>query len=433
MRKFFVLIWVVSLLSGLSLVSAQADAPYLYYYSRMLGGLIIEHPDGSDSRLIGSDVIPPNLTGISGPGWSPSGKYFAAYGFIYDAYTPKTKGAYLIDLAGNPVNNFLSNVTTSWMRWLPTDKDLLLVEGTLTPNLSINQPVSFWIVDPSTEQVTADQDGFSAYHTPPKSQDIFVLLDAEEASPSGTYEASGMYPTVLRNRDTGVAVELPNHSQGTICRSYRWSKREDYLITINGTLLAGGGCGSAVIGITDQAGKLWRELGSCSWDEACADWLPSQVAALPPGQPKPIQLDPVAYKPDDFVGTLYGKEIPDIRLRYDEQGLLDVIDGKSQEILYQLEGQNYLDRPNDLIRDRGVQIAFAYDSQHQLLAVYDDGKRYVTLWSMKTSPDKEILRLNTSGFQLEFTPDGTQLRARNTNAWKIYNVSDILAAAGLSE
>ena len=72
MKKRFGLIIIVGLILSASLVSAQADsnAPYLYYYSRMLGGIIIEHPDGSDSRLIGSDVIPPNLTGIEGPGWS---------------------------------------------------------------------------------------------------------------------------------------------------------------------------------------------------------------------------------------------------------------------------------------------------------------------------------------------------------------------------
>ena len=159
MRKFFMLVCLMSVLLGVSFAAAQKsdNVPYLYYYSRMLGGIIIEHPDGSDSRLIGADVIPPNLTGISGPGWSPSGKYFAGYGFIYDAYYSTTKAAYVLDQAGNTVSKWLSDMNAFGMRWSPTDEDLLLIEGVRAPDMGDHARYrSFWIMDVSTGSILAD-------------------------------------------------------------------------------------------------------------------------------------------------------------------------------------------------------------------------------------------------------------------------------------
>lgn len=49
-------------------INAQDDEepPYLFYYSRILGGLIIERADGTDSRLIAEDVISSGYAGIAG-------------------------------------------------------------------------------------------------------------------------------------------------------------------------------------------------------------------------------------------------------------------------------------------------------------------------------------------------------------------------------
>jgi hypothetical protein len=58
-------------------VRAASDAPYLYYYSREQSAFIVERADGNDRKILahyepkGSDVA------IGGPGWSPSGKWFA--------------------------------------------------------------------------------------------------------------------------------------------------------------------------------------------------------------------------------------------------------------------------------------------------------------------------------------------------------------------
>ena len=142
----------------------------------------------------------------------------------------------------------------------------------------------------------------------------------------------------------------------------------------------------------------------------------------------------MAYEPDTYLESFHGKGFPDIRLNCNKQGLLDVVEAASQTILYQLKPTSTCLTNPIAAGENGVwKIGVGYDPIHKLLAVYDNFKLYTTIWSLRTSPGAPILRLNTYGYRLEFTPDGQQLRARNRSAWKIYNVADILAAAGLSE
>src|SRR5258708_2808839 len=63
-------------------VQAQgADNPYIYYYSGDLNAFVIEHADGTDTRVLGKGLMPiPDAYSsyyMGGPGWSPSGKWFA--------------------------------------------------------------------------------------------------------------------------------------------------------------------------------------------------------------------------------------------------------------------------------------------------------------------------------------------------------------------
>ncbi len=60
MRFAIATLLTIFLLSVTTPTQAQTDTapPYLYYYSRLLGGLIIERADGTDSRRIGMDAFP---------------------------------------------------------------------------------------------------------------------------------------------------------------------------------------------------------------------------------------------------------------------------------------------------------------------------------------------------------------------------------------
>jgi hypothetical protein len=479
-KKFLPLVISLLLLST-TLVSAQQETapPYLYYYSRILGGIIIERADGSDSRLIGADVIPPGMTGLSGPGWSPSGRYFAASGVDYQDYGTAPGAAFVINTNGESQVSWLQFVLYGGpMAWSP-EEDLLLVSGNTIRNTAPYQ-LFFWLTDPKTDTVLAefgvvgygtgdvdwDMDAervvfymnpetftqqylritmhfggmvlkepitraeFEAHYTEPDYDASDPLHDAYGISPSGRYEATGKYPTILRDLTTETEIELPTHSQGTICRAYTWSADEQYIITLDGTLVAGGGCAGAMIGITDTQGQLWRELGGCSWGATCVDWLPSQVDVntLSPGQPQPVQLDPVGYEAADI---LYGYDFPtaEVRILCIDYPMRHIIDAATGDVLFELNDTGSCPyNQNDSFMAGGLGIVTAYDPTHNIWATYGWGVG-VSIWTTCDGVGIRIKRLNSDGYLLEFTPDGQQLRARNVNAWKIYNVQDILDSA----
>lgn len=78
MRSLLVILVIGSfLLMPIPVQGQEAPAPYLYYYSAVHRGFVIERADGTDSRLLAGGAVPPEHNWIEGPGWSPSGEWFA--------------------------------------------------------------------------------------------------------------------------------------------------------------------------------------------------------------------------------------------------------------------------------------------------------------------------------------------------------------------
>jgi hypothetical protein len=478
----FVFLALIVVLGKATILSAQDEAPpYLYYYSRMLGGIIIERADGSDSRIIGEDAIPAGMDGLVGPGWSPSGRYFAAYSISYGDYRSSTGRPYLIDVRGKALisGEYLSRATYD-MKWSPDGSNLLLIVGSRSGAVSPEIETTFWVVDAETGAILVDFGlvyntlrkvtwevksnsiiaySYSELYRPLRYFRTTLQLDgtvikesiserefqartplphlglddgiyyAHAFSPSGTYEAHDKFPSYLRNRLTGEEIELATHSQGTSCRAYRWSADEQYIITLDGTILAGGGCGGSVLGVTDYHGELWRELGGCSWNmPPCVGWLPGQVNVnhLPRGQSQPIQLDPIGFETAELVTYMRDTNF---RFRCGKDHTRYVVDAETNEALFELFDDQHCPSSEGASRSAEfISITFAYDPINQLLATAQ-GYESVSIWFMRNGVGKLIKQLNTYGFELEFTSDGDQLRARNRNAWKIYNVADILNTA----
>lgn len=477
---FLILIVVAS-----SAASAQTDnaPPYLYYYSRLFGGIIVERADGSDSRLIGADVIPPGTSGIGGPGWSPSGNYFAAYG----ASSGDGNGRpYVIDTQGIEVVPWMHTTRSTWlMQWSPTEEDILLV---VASQGAWRRDIFFWVLDiehnrllsefgmnlgglttdvddivwdmpkqritfyvnpseydyerqyrvimqfdgtTSREPVTSEE---YTEHDMPYIVEERDFYDDYEMSPSGLYEVNGWRPALLTNLNTNEAVALPQHTQATsTCRKYLWSADEQHLLTIGGTLVSGGGCSDAVMGVTDSSGALWRELGRCSWDyPPCAGWLPEQVNvdAMPPGSDEPVQLDPVRIEYEDepvFVMGIAVEVTSELRCaERSSNGAAEIVNIQTEEKQYALTGVTCMDG----LVEYGLPILTAYDPVHDLLATFDSAGNYsgVDIWTWDGEGYRRVLPLDTQGFDLEFTEDGEYLRARNVIGWKVYAVEDILAA-----
>jgi hypothetical protein len=470
-------------------VQAQTDdvPPYLYYYSRLLGGLIIERADGTDSRQIAADIIPPGMTGISGPGWSPSGRYFAAYGVTFDGYNTTHGRPYLIDGSGVQQNfvYFHYYRAALLMQWSPANEDVLFVLTSFNGD-SAHPGAMFWLIDIEKREVLAqfganfsdltismselawdvvnhqvvfyfstetlhgrdyfrvtmhyngttlreriEEDEFvPLFESSP--YDFDSLWQGIGESPSGIYQARGYHPSLVTNIETGEVVELPQHTQGTICADYVWNDDEQYIIKLNGTLEAGGGCQQAVMGVTDSQAHLWRELGDCWWDApACAGWLPANVdmSALPLGSPTPVQLDPVRIEyTDRAISWTNPEQVPTLRLRCGENGLDELVDPERAQVAYFLRVPSCPGPVNYSIMNEGLVTAVAHNATYDLLATYVDIWGYVSIWARSNEVYEEVLRLTSQGFMLEFTEDDEYLRARNRNAWKVYAVADILAA-----
>jgi WD40 repeat protein len=463
------------------------DAPYLYYYSRLLGGLIIERADGSDSRQIAADVIPPGMTGLAGPGWSPSGRYFAAFSVDYSDYS--INRPYVIDTQGKLIFGWLELVGgTAFMEWSPYEENLLLIVGsygfigvgsmgtffwltnvetgevlaefganigTLAIRLSKigwdseNQRIVFYI---NPETLTSDRyfrvtmnfdgtvlrerisvDEYAENYTMPEYVDAEDFYDAYDVSPSGDYEARGSLEALLTHLRSGERTPLPRHTQGTGCRAFTWSADEDYIITRDGTLRVGGGCGGAVLGVTDSSGGLWRELGGCSWDvPPCIGWLPAQVDvdALPTGAPLPVQLDPVWIEYDD-INTSTGADWQanlNYRLFCETSEDVYVTNEEGGETLYRLVGIPCPLLTYTSYAETGIRMVVAHNDEYDLLATHaESGDLGVRIWQLREGEYVQILQLNSDGYALEFTDDGEYLREQNYTGWKVYSVESILA------
>ena len=106
------------------------SVPYVYYYSGAKAGFITERADGSDSHILSTFVRPDN-TMITGPGWSPSGKWFAWTISDVEGGSLSQSVAYVINRNGNQFNLFPEEDTKGAdahveLLWSPI-KDLLLV------------------------------------------------------------------------------------------------------------------------------------------------------------------------------------------------------------------------------------------------------------------------------------------------------------------
>ncbi len=466
----------------------QTAQPYLYYYSMLLGGLIIEHPDGTDSRQIAANIIPPNMSGLAGAGWSPSGKYFAAYGKEIAGYISKRRSPFVVDLQGQPaVNWFHTLAKTTSLQWSPSGDDILLVMGSYDPNQGTDFGTFVWLIDIESKQVLAEYGinvGMIAYamskitwdipnrqiefylkpdtynigsyyhvtmnfdgttHSEPTSAENFTSLadsypnveadyrdDGSSISPNGTFTTLGDYPAILTDTRTGNTLQLPKHTWSTGCREYRWSSDEQFMITLDGSLIAGGGCGVAVMGITDSRGQLWREIGSCLWGfEPCAGWLPENINidALPAGSPKPVLLDPVKidYISGDITFGVSRMEPLLFWLVCNKDATANIISIETGEIAYRLDFASCPGMSSRSPRpDKSLAVTVAEDPIHHLLATFIEREEGILISQLEGDQYKPVFRLNSQGFTLEFMNNYADLRARNFAGWKTYSVNEIL-------
>jgi WD40 repeat protein len=132
MRRLIIVVLILVVLLPRQLITAQppdSDAPYLYYYSERLNAFVIERADGTDSRLFGQDTLDPETYYVTGPGWSPSGEWFAVN--ADNRWNPERKqSSMILNVNGEDRITLLDNIDINWMDWAPEDD--ILVASTFT-------------------------------------------------------------------------------------------------------------------------------------------------------------------------------------------------------------------------------------------------------------------------------------------------------------
>ena len=124
--------------------SSEEDIPYLYYFSRTEGNLVIERADGTDSQVIAEIGLLPSKHVMSGAGWSVSDNWFAWYpgvpGMLGSSYaTPE-----IVSRDGNLRTVIYESCSTKTMEW-SSSRDLLLLG--CFENLATQRDFSYIVYD----------------------------------------------------------------------------------------------------------------------------------------------------------------------------------------------------------------------------------------------------------------------------------------------
>lgn len=148
---------IVTLLAVLSLSFAitqvkpsETSIPYVYYYSNIDHAIVIEHADGTDSRLLGQGLMPPNQNVIGYFDWSPSGEWVAWASTVPSEGANITKNIWIMRTDGSHRVTVLDNLGGYFqmLKWSPKQDYLLVI-------FTKGSTLSYLIVDPEADKIIA--------------------------------------------------------------------------------------------------------------------------------------------------------------------------------------------------------------------------------------------------------------------------------------
>lgn len=270
--------------------AAQSDAPYIYYYSRLLEGWVIERADGTDSRLFAQGMMPRDHLAVWERGWSPSGEWFT----WLSAPEYLSGGAmtfyslWLVNIDGSrlPLFRLMEGFTDAY--WAADADVLYLVAG------SYSDDVVVYRFDVATQQIEM-QTGDEIEPRPAETSTGGTETENSHISPDGRYSI-GMHMPVLTDSQTGAEVQMrrfSGYAQERIC-GVNWHPGGEWLIRDDIIVYAGSGCSGGFVA-ANVTGTVQRELGLCHRSSGvCANWLPAQVTSrLSPGLPHSVVPEPL--------------------------------------------------------------------------------------------------------------------------------------------
>ncbi|MBZ0314815.1 MAG: WD40 repeat domain-containing protein [Anaerolineae bacterium] len=131
-----------------------ADIPYLMAYNdQPAPHFVIERADGMDSRTFGEGLMPEDTNTVSGPGWSPSGQWFAWT--ANTSYLESNRGstAYVLSADGQTRPTGLDDMGRINLAWSP-NADVLVVAGLLNPPVIVYDDEQGYVTQNDSDTLT---------------------------------------------------------------------------------------------------------------------------------------------------------------------------------------------------------------------------------------------------------------------------------------
>ena len=458
----------------------DAPAPYIYYYSEALNGIVIERADGTDSRIIGQGLVDEDVNFIYGPGWSADGTWFA-WRTTWEGINGK---GYVISADGKSQLDMLSRFpVVNSMLWHPTE-NILLVYMWIFPS---RYPIaSYWVIDANTQKRLAtfsidswlENAGSSApniyWYTDQKQIRFFELssgngVDNQFFKVTMSYNGTVMMTPITKDEfyaephDSalrGNAFEVDKHTEFT-----RWSETpgvKAVSVPSNSSaaldIRAGGqwdasgkwlfvgyefcfiDCAEVIgqVSIFNPATGYSREIANCGSHPTCVGWLPESVniADLPPGKPTSLLPTPQWMDYDHsfwkekgkfYYGFFSDPNVTTHELVCNEGKLRDVRNkttGNTDFVLQDGEpcGKPLQLEPEIIYPTQPIIFALSLDKKYYAIT---DSSEYTALYDAKTG--NRIARVNFYGIELSFSEDSRTLITMGRYATATWDIQELLA------
>jgi hypothetical protein len=308
MRRKTLLVILVSVCCLAGVGAAQvSNVPYLYYYSNLLNAFVVERADGTDSHLLAESAMPRDHNRVEGPGWSPSGEWFA-----WMSARDRSPGntwfmGWIINTNGSERLTFLDGMNyIVQMEWSESE-DILFVH-----QFDFDKLQFYYLIDTDEREVILAAESIEAlsnarYQTYLETDDDMLILDDSMAreqfefninfivyverkvyddgdhsiSPDGRYMGELGQNRTIVDTHTNQAIDYEPYDESNIygalgVMAYVWHPYSEWVITVEDLTYAGGK-GPDGIGVLGMNDGMRRELTSCRYAEVCANWLPDRV------------------------------------------------------------------------------------------------------------------------------------------------------------
>lgn len=449
----------------------SSDDPYLYYYSDVLNGIVIERADGSDSRLLGQGMMDEPAQTISSGGWSPSGRWLAL----------RTWRGYAVSVNGESLTmlqSFQCVYALVWHRF----EDLLFVMGQIGDDEcnrgGIRGVATYWIIDATMQTLLVsasievyqdtgptlhwfddairfiETDWVQFYHVTmffdgrveidTYSRDQYdnglVQVEGGEIDLRATglldYSESRYFlPIAADGFSNDSAAQLnfepPINSSGAgPARSVlRYDDGNWYLF---GYEFCFADCAfvSRRVSVYHSQTKRYRELSACGIDAACVGWLPEQVPIdkLPDGQPDSVLPTPIYYEwtereyagPGIFVGVTH-RLVCDTSMAFRNQ-VQSIQTNEIDFVLPVAEGCS------EYSHDPEVVFALSPNQEYYAMTRGLSNDPYTSLYIAETG--ERVAKLNFEGIHLSFSDDSSLLYTRGRFADAAWRIEDLIRHAG---